>query len=211
MRIVCLPVMSIPGLIVNVYFYYDEDTKSGIVIDPGGEPERICRFIADNELKIEGILFTHGHFDHLLAVNAVKEATSAPVACHSADGDMLRSPKPNFFDDFSQDTGIEPDILFRDGDVFEFGGHKMNVIHTPGHSPGGVSYYAKESAALFSGDTLFYDSVGRTDFPGGSSATLTASIKDKLFTLPDDTAVYPGHGESTSIGYEKANNPFVRF
>jgi len=195
----------------NVYFYYDDETKVGVVIDPGGESKRLCRFIDDNGLKIEGILLTHGHFDHILAVNAVKGATSAPVACHSAEEIMLRSSKQNFFREAVKDTGVEADILLNDGDVFEFGGHKIKVIHTPGHTAGGVSYYAEECSALFSGDTLFYDSVGRTDLQGGNNAALCSSIKDKLFILPDDTVVYPGHGESTTIGHEKMHNPFVRF
>ena len=207
MKLVCLPVTAMQE---NVYFYYDGDTKTGIVIDPGGEPNRLCRFIADNGLKIEGILLTHGHFDHILAVGEVKEATGAPVACHAAEDGMLRSARLNYSADVRKDKEIEADILFNDGDVFEFGGHKIKVIHTPGHTPGGVSYYAGESGFLFSGDTLFYDSVGRTDLAGGDTATLKSSIKDKLFTLPEETAVYPGHGDSTTIAHEKANNPFVR-
>jgi glyoxylase-like metal-dependent hydrolase (beta-lactamase superfamily II) len=207
MKIVCLPVTAMQE---NAYFYYDEETKAGIVIDPGGEPQRLCRFIEDNSLKIVGILLTHGHFDHILAVSAIKAVTAAPVACHADEAAMLRSAKLNFSSEVGRETGIEPDILFNDGDIFEFGGHKINVIHTPGHTIGGVSYYCEESSAVFSGDTLFYDSVGRTDFPGGSSSLLTSSIKDKLFSLPDDTIVYPGHGDSTTIRHEKANNPFVR-
>ena len=207
MKIVCLPVTSMQE---NVYFYYDNETKVGVVIDPGGEPKRLCRFIADNGLKIEGILLTHGHFDHILAVNAVREVTSAPVGCHSDEEITLRSAKRSFFGEVGRDTAIEADILFDDGDVFEFGGHKIKVIHTPGHTAGGVSYYAEESSSLFSGDTLFYDSVGRTDLYGGNDAALRSSIKNKLFLLPDDTAVYPGHGESTTIGHEKAHNLFVR-
>lgn len=202
MKIICLPVTVMQE---NVYFYYDDETKSGVVIDPGGESNRLCQFITERGLKIEGILLTHSHFDHVLAVHALKEATSAPIVCHTDEAAMLRSVQLGYA------GNIEADLLLNDNDVFTFDGHKIQLIHTPGHTPGGASYYAEESAALFSGDTLFYDSVGRTDFPGGDHDALRSSIRDKLFALPDDTAVYPGHGESTSIGYEKLNNPFVRF
>ena len=137
MRIACLPVTSMQE---NVYFYYDSNTKAGIVIDPGGEPDRLCRFIADNELRIEGILLTHGHFDHILAVGAVKEATSAPVACHADESVMLSSMEQNFSSIVRRNTELKADILFNDGDVFEFEGHKIKVLHTPGHTRGGVSY-----------------------------------------------------------------------
>lgn len=211
MRTVCLPVTMMRE---NTYFYYDENTKEGVILDPGGEVKKLIAFIEENGLKISGILLTHGHFDHMQAVSKIKEATSARVFAHKDEAPILKNPDLNMsLSMLGRKIEIEPDVVLEDGESVEFGEnnkHCLRVLHTPGHTAGGVSYYAEECGAVFAGDTLFYESVGRTDFEGGDAERLLSSIREKLFTLPDNTIVHSGHGQSTSIAHEKRFNPFVK-
>lgn len=193
----------------NCYIIHDEKTKAAAVIDPGGDFPELKNYIQANGLKVTYIIITHGHGDHIGALKELADYTGAPVCIHSGDQEMLRSSRMNY----SAEMGYAPvemsaDRLLKDGDVLELGAVKLEIIHTPGHSPGGICIYAEGS--LFSGDTLFACSIGRTDLSGGSYDELIASIKNKLLLLPDDTAVYPGHGPSSTILIEKKRNPFLK-
>lgn len=195
----------------NCYIVGSEDTKEGLIIDPGADADTILANVAEMGLDIKLIVITHSHIDHVGALARVKEATGATFAMHKDEGDgkimqgiarMLGSlmggsvgPMPN------------PDRLLEDGDTIEVGDIELAVLHTPGHSPGGISLYGH--GALFSGDTLFNFGIGRTDFPGCSHNVLIESIRTKLMTLPDETVVFPGHGPRTTIGNERRYNPFL--
>jgi glyoxylase-like metal-dependent hydrolase (beta-lactamase superfamily II) len=193
----------------NCYLAYDKDTKEGIVIDPGGSPELIGKAIDQLGIQVKAIIDTHGHWDHIGANRAVKEKTGAPVYIHGADQDYLADPKFNMSSMMGTQTTTDPaEGLLNEGDLIRFGSCSLKVIHTPGHTPGGISLYGHD--VVFCGDTLFYRSIGRTDLPGGNYQQLNDSIRDKLFSLPDDTLVCPGHGIMSRIGDEKNGNPFVR-
>jgi hydroxyacylglutathione hydrolase len=203
-----LEILSVGELETNCYILGDEQTKEGIVIDPGGDFELIFKTLQSQKLKTKYIILTHGHIDHILALPKKKEKTGAKVLIHSKDKEMLTSSARNL----SIGLGLnficsEADILLEDGSVIDCGTINLKVLHTPGHSPGGISLLSDE--AVFTGDTLFNHSIGRTDFPGCSFEVLIQSIKKKLLTLPDETVVYPGHGPSTTIGEERRFNPFL--
>ncbi|KPL04612.1 MAG: MBL fold metallo-hydrolase [candidate division Zixibacteria bacterium SM23_73_2] len=203
-----LKILSVGELDTNCYILGDEQTKEGAVIDPGGDFDLIAENIEKLNLKIRYIILTHGHVDHVQALTLLKEKTKAKVLIHSEDASILNDPMFNL----SQFTGGEgsfadPDLLLKDGDTVEFGKIKLDVIHTPGHTPGSISLYTDN--VLFTGDTLFCEGVGRTDLPGASWEKLLNSIKQKLFIKPDVTEVLPGHGPSTTIGWEKENNPWI--
>lgn len=193
----------------NCYILYDENTKEASVIDPGGDFPEIKSFIEANGLKVKYIIITHGHGDHIGALRELKAYTGAAVCIHREDNEMLKNSRMNLTAEMGyQAVEMSADRLLEDGDIMELGGTKLNVIHTPGHSRGGICIYC--DGKLFSGDTLFACSIGRTDLPGGSMDEIIASIKDKLLTLPEDTAVYPGHGTSSTILIEKKRNPFLK-
>ena len=190
-------------LSVNCYVVSDETTKRALIVDPGSAPEFIQKAIDKMEVKPEGILLTHAHVDHISAAGEIADALNIRrVYLHPDDKLIYYSPS-NTVGGYIPAAEDLPDTIWPPNDP------RMQVIPCPGHSPGGSSYYFPELATLFSGDTLFYESVGRTDLPGGNQDELIDSIRDKLFTLPDDTHVIPGHGPGTSIGYEKKNNPYV--
>jgi len=193
----------------NCYILGCENTKEAVVIDPGDDGDQILVALAKSALKVKYLINTHGHFDHVGANKAMKEATKASIGIHPDDAPMLMelSKSASMFG-MSAENSPPPDILLNHGDQLSFGDITLEVIHTPGHSKGGICLYTK--GHLFAGDTLFKSSIGRTDLPGGNYDTLIASIRTKLFTLPDDTIVYTGHGPETSIGYEKRMNPFLR-
>lgn len=177
----------------NCYIIGCKKTLQGAVIDPGDEVLRIMKEISESALKISAILLTHGHFDHTGGARELKRITGAPVLIHPADAPALEFP---------------PDSPLHEGQRIEVGTFTLSVIHTPGHSPGGVCFLAP--GAVFTGDTLFAGSIGRTDFPGGDYAGLIHGVTEKIFPLGDDLRVYPGHGPHTSIGQEKRFNPFFR-
>ncbi len=195
---------------VNCWFLVNEDTKEALVFDPGDEAERILDYVNQKGWKVSAILLTHGHSDHIAAVNELRQKTKASVYAYEAEKEMLLDMRLNMSDTMtSGGVTVEPDKLLHDGQDLTLSGIQLKVIHTPGHTPGGCCFYCEEAGCLFAGDTLFQGSVGRSDFPGGSMGALIRSIKEKLFVLPDTTTVYPGHGGETTIAYEKAHNPFV--
>lgn len=192
----------------NCYLAYDDKSKVGVIIDPGDEADRIIQAVDKYGITPKFVLLTHGHGDHVGAVNDVLTKYAVPFYAGKGEEALLSSAEKNM----SAAVGIpvicrEPDRLLGNGDSITFGGETLTVIETPGHSPGGVCYVSGD--ILFCGDTLFYGSVGRTDFPGCSHEKLISSIVDKLMVLPDDTVCYPGHGPATTIGFERKNNPFL--
>lgn len=196
-------------LAANCYIVADETAKEAAVIDPGGEGNDIAAICTQRGFRVKYIINTHGHADHILGNAALKAATGAELLVHADDAAMLTSPHLSLATYVGQQTAlIPPDRTVTDGEKLQVGGLTMTIIHTPGHTPGGISIAAEN--CLFTGDTLFAESIGRTDFPGGSYNQLLQSIKTKLFTYPDETIVYPGHGPSTTIKGEKTNNPFLQ-
>lgn len=190
----------------NTHFYIDDESLHGFLIDPGAEAERLLQIIAEKNFVIEKILLTHGHFDHIGAVNEIQDKLKIPVFAHELGKDYLFNPEKNL--SLFTDTEIKlGEINFlADGDLIcleknpEF---NLQLIHTPGHTTDGATFYGKKNSLAFVGDTIFKGSFGRTDFPGGSFEILMQSIKTKIFALPDETILYTGHGENTSVGYEK--------
>ncbi len=195
----------------NCYLIGDEATNEGAVIDPGDEAQRIIQVVKESGLTIKYVIATHGHFDHTGAVKQVKQELDCDFLLHINDLMFVRRSKKSALDwGIMIDQVPDPDRNLEDGDILKLGTLELKIIYTPGHSPGGICVYVQSENIVFSGDTLFNGSVGRTDFDGGSMEELLKSIKEKLYTLPDDTVVYTGHGEETSIGNEKRQNMFVR-
>ncbi|MBE0645305.1 MAG: MBL fold metallo-hydrolase [Bacteroidetes bacterium] len=192
------------------YLVADEASREVLIIDvPMQSRERMKRWISDHAFTAVGIILTHGHFDHVGDVAALARDLSVPVHIHPLDAPMLEQPASLFPDLARLVEGMRADALLEAGEVLECGRLRLRIIHAPGHTPGHVVLYEMREGVLFSGDVLFHSSVGRTDLPGGDYETLMQSITKKLFTLPEDTVVYPGHGESTTIGFERAHNPYV--
>ena len=202
--------MSLGMLGTNCYLGIRKDTLDTLIFDPGAEGDRLIRYIEREGLHPAAILLTHGHYDHIMAVRDLKEKYNLPVYAHEAEQEVLENPAFNLSTMFGSPVHMKADHPVTDGQMLEIAGVKIQVLHTPGHTPGGVSYYIDEATILISGDTLFADSVGRTDFPMGSMHTLVRSVREKLFVLEDDVSVLPGHGPETTIGWEKKNNPFVQ-
>ncbi len=201
--------MPVGPLQANCYIVGCPETRQAVVIDPGGDGDRILAKVAAEQLTITGIVNTHGHFDHVGANKHIKSATDVDLMIHSLDAPMLKHMAQSAAAwGLSAEQSPEPDRLLEDGDTVSCGTIDFKVLHTPGHSPGGISLYAGK--AVFVGDTLFAGSIGRTDLPGGSFDTLISSIQTKLFSLPDDVVVYAGHMNTSTIGREKRTNPFCR-
>jgi glyoxylase-like metal-dependent hydrolase (beta-lactamase superfamily II) len=192
----------------NCFIVGCENTREAVVIDPGDEADRILRELASEKLTVKHIINTHGHFDHVGANKPLKTATGADISIHAADAPMLDqlAASASAFGLACEDSP-PPDRMLDEGDQVTFGELALKVLHTPGHTPGGISLYS--NGCVFVGDTLFAGSIGRTDFPGGNYDTLIASIHDKLFPLGDDVRVFTGHGPETSIGSERRYNPFA--
>ena len=194
----------------NAYLYFDADTKQGALIDPGtgGNHKSILNAVEKHGIIVEIILLTHGHFDHAKNAHNIKQALNIPLICaHTDETHVLADQSMNCSALFGSPFTSTADKLLSHGDVIEVGRGKLTVIHTPGHTSGSVCFYDVENKWLFSGDTLFRNTVGRTDFPTGNNAALIHSIRESLFKLPDDVTVYPGHQSHTSIGHEKRHNP----
>jgi len=200
--------LPVGPIMANCFIVGCQETMQAAVIDPGDEADKILQSVADANLEVKTIINTHGHFDHVSANKGINAATNAPILIHALDTPMLEQISASAANwGLSAENSPAPDRTLNDGDTIVFGTITLNVLHTPGHTPGGVSLFT--AGHVFVGDTLFAGSIGRTDFPGGDFATLKSSIQDKLFTLGDDVRVYTGHGSETTIGHEKQHNPFV--
>ena len=199
------------GLVrTNCYIVYTEDTKKAVIIDPAADSRRIMEEVSGLGVTPEAILLTHGHFDHMLAAESLRNGYQIPVCVHKADVELLQHPELNCSEAFlHMSYSLAADEELEDGQSLRFLDGALTVISTPGHTEGSCCYYAKKENILFSGDTLFQGSVGRTDLPTGRAAQLVASIREKLFVLPEDTLVLSGHGDQTAIGEEKQYNPYV--
>ena len=193
----------------NCYIAKNKETGEALIIDPADSPSKIELKVNAMGARPVAVLLTHGHFDHIMGVEAVREKYQIPVYACRQEEEMLREPSVNMTDQMGKSCSIRPDVFLDDLQVFEAAGFSIQMIHTPGHTKGSCCYYLTEEGVLFSGDTLFCGSVGRTDFPGGSASQIRDSLHRLLAALPDDTSVYPGHDTSTTIGYEKRYNPFV--
>ena len=207
-----MQVYNIPtgALGTNTYLVYDDDSMAGFIVDPGGYASGIADKIKEMGIDLQYIMLTHGHADHIMGVEGFREAfPEVKVIANTNEKEMLGDVSFNMSAQFGQPTEIDADIYVDDEDEMEVGGLKLKFFFTPGHSPGGMCIYIPEENTLFSGDTLFCASIGRTDFPGCSFEALKKAIHEKLWPLPDETSVFPGHMQPTSIGYERENNPFV--
>ena len=193
----------------NVYLAVNTETKEAIFIDPADDAGRLEKDIEVLGVKPMGILLTHGHFDHIGAAKELAEHYGIPIGAGSEETEVLADPCINMSGQFTEPFGITADCLYADGEIFFLAGFRIRVIHTPGHTKGGVCYYLPEEGVLFSGDTLFCGTIGRTDLPTGSMSALVRSVRGLLADLPDETAVYPGHSSDTTIAYEKEYNSFV--
>ena len=203
--------LRVGPLEVNCYILATEK-ENAIVIDPGASPEKILRYLSFNNLKAKYILNTHGHIDHIGSNAAIKSGTEADLMIHKADAFMLTDVQDSYIAGLlNAQPSPAADSTFDDGDTIELDEIKLKVIHTPGHTLGGVCFHMDN--ALFTGDTLFVGGIGRTDFPYSDHQTLINSIKNRIFTLPDDTIIYPGHHygytPTSTIGREKVENPFL--
>lgn len=207
MQITCMPSGALG---VNTYLAVDDETKKGFIVDPGGYNPNLTKKVIEEGIDILYIILTHGHADHICGVNAhLKDFVDAKVVADAEEKRMLSDPDFNMSTAFGTPDTVDADIWVKDGDELTVGNSTLKFFHTPGHSPGGMCIYSEKDNVLFSGDTLFRQSVGRTDFPGCSFNELSLSIHNKLFVLPENTNVFPGHMGPTTIEFEKRNNPFV--
>jgi hydroxyacylglutathione hydrolase len=193
----------------NCYVVGCEETQQGVVIDPGGHPKRILTTLEESGLTIRYVLNTHCHFDHMGANAEIVAATGAPLALHAAELPMLQARGGASLFGVRVKESPLPDMELEDGQVLEVGSLRFQVLYTPGHSPGGLTFYLEEEGAAFDGDVLFQMGIGRHDLPGGDFKTLMHSIRKILLALPDETVLYPGHGPQTTVGQEKRSNPWI--
>ena len=201
--------MVLGPVYTNCYFVKNKETKELLIIDPADSPKRIFQKVEDMGAKPVGILLTHGHFDHILAAEEIKKKYNIPIYACAKEEKTLQDPRINLTAFHTSSYTLKADVYLTDLQVVELAGFSVQMIETPGHTLGSCCYYLKDEGVLFSGDTVFCGSVGRTDFPEGSTAAIVNSLHRLLEALPDDTEVYPGHDTSTTIGYEKRYNPFV--
>lgn len=218
----------------NCYIISNPQNKEAIVIDPAADADKINQYLKSNDLVCKGILLTHGHFDHIMAGDELRELTGVKIYAHEKELRMLRDPKLNVSTFTGREYQLEPDVLLKDGQNLELAGLRVKVIHTPGHTGGGVCYHiilrqedylrqedsspesieegdieVQQPAVLISGDTLFYEDIGRSDLPTGNHRQLVESIVNQLMILEEDLNVYPGHGNPTTIGHERDYNPYL--
>ena len=189
----------------NCYIVINEETKEAIVIDPAHRPKQLLEYIKEKGLKVKGILLTHGHFDHIMGIDDFLKIDDIPVYVHEADKETMEDPSLNLSGNYC----FKDSVYLKDGEILCLAGMEFRVIHTPGHTPGCACYYLESDKILFSGDTLFEMSVGRTDFPNSSTKDLIRSVRERLFVLPDEVLVLPGHMGETTIGYEKIHNVYI--
>lgn len=201
--------LEVGPLGVNCFVLGCETTREGVVIDPGGDVERIAGIVKRHNLKIRYIINTHGHFDHVGGNSQAVRLFAAPLLIHESDAPMLgRAAEVARMYGMQGENSPAADAFLTGNQQVVFGTHTIKVLHTPGHTQGGCCLYLEAEKKIITGDTLFADSIGRTDLPGGSHQQLLASIRTSLFTLPDDVTAYPGHGPHTTIGHEKRHNPY---
>lgn len=193
----------------NCYFAYKEGSNQAVLIDPADSGDKLVSKLKDNGLEVVAILLTHGHFDHIFGVKKAVKESGAKVYAMQEEEKLLANEKLNCSISVGRIETIIPDVFLRDNEEVTLAGITFKVLHTPGHTAGSACYYIEEDKILISGDTLFCESVGRSDLPTGSTGTLIRSINEKLMVLPDDVRVYPGHGGTTTIGDERENNPFL--
>ena len=195
--------MVVGPVCTNCYIVRRSESNKAVIVDPGEDFQKIKGYIENDKLEPIGILLTHGHFDHIGAVDNIRELYGIKVYAHEEEKDVLTSDA-NVSSMMGMRLSVEADEYVRNKETLNIGGVKYEVIHTPGHTKGGCCYYVADAKVLFSGDTMFCQSYGRTDFPTGSYSQLMRSITDKLLKLDDDVTVYPGHNEETKIGYERS-------
>lgn len=193
----------------NCYFAINEDTREMLIVDPGDSALLLAEKIKEQDLKPQAILLTHGHFDHAMAAEELAGLFSIKIYAHGMEKETLKQSGLNASGMIGRRDSYHADVFVKDGEYLELAGMELKVLYTPGHTEGGCCYYMEKEQVLFSGDTLFCQSVGRTDFPRGSMSQLIRSIREKLLPLPDEVKVYPGHMGPTTIGMERAYNPFI--
>lgn len=193
----------------NCYFLYREDTKECLIIDPGYEADKIEAYVQKKQLHVAGILLTHGHFDHITAADEVRKKFQTKIYASGKEKELMADPRMNVSVMMGESVSLKADVWLEDGQEQEMLGETMRCILTPGHTGGGMCFYFPRACMLFSGDTLFQESVGRTDFPTGSSRELIRSVREKLLVLPEAVRVYPGHGLMTTIRDEQMFNPYA--
>lgn len=194
----------------NCYIVSNIATKEAFVVDIAGKSTPMAEYIKEEGLRIKALFLTHGHFDHIMGIDWFTALFPVPVYAFEEERKLLEDAGLNASSSYGSAYTYKQAQYIKDNEERSVAGVKIHVLYTPGHTIGGCCYYLPEEEVLFSGDTLFKESIGRTDLPTGSSGKLVRSVKERLFVLPDETAVFPGHMETTTIGYEKAYNPFVR-
>lgn len=193
----------------NCYVVSNEETSECFLVDPGAYSDKVIAYIREHELKPQAILLTHGHFDHIMGLDGVLREFPIPVYAQEEEEILLKDASYNASVSYGPAYTFSGASYIKDGQILELAGMTIRAIHTPGHTIGGCCYYIESEHVLFSGDTLFHDSVGRTDFPTGSQSQFVRSIREKLLGLPEETVVCPGHMSETTIGHEKKYNPFL--
>ena len=193
----------------NCYLLINEKTKEAVIVDPASCPDYMMNYIKTEEIKLKAVLLTHAHFDHIMGIEDFLKAFDVPVYVGREEQPLLADDRLNASSMYGYHCVYTGAKALEDGQIVECAGTEIHVIHTPGHTVGGCCYYLPEDEALFCGDTLFCGSIGRTDLPTGSSRDLAHSIREKLMILPDETKLYPGHMDESTIGYEKEINPFI--
>ena len=193
----------------NVYFLTHKSSKETVIVDPGAQASALIQFVNQYELKLKAILLTHGHEDHFRAAQDIKNAFSVPVYCHEEEKEILMDPARNCSAGMGAPCSLTPDILLKDSQELTLAHLHLRVLHTPGHTKGSCCYWLPDQAVLISGDTLFHGSYGRTDLPTGNDAQMLQSLRRLLRELPEETAVYPGHMDRTSIAFERRFNPLA--
>lgn len=203
-------ITSVGAIRTNCYIVKGKDNHA-VIIDPGADAEAILAKVHEMNVVVDGILLTHGHFDHIMAVNDIRNATRAKVYASKAEKNLLGAPELNCtLMGAGVALGIVADVLLEDQEIFEAAGIPFQLLLTPGHTAGSACYYAMENDMLFCGDTVFLESVGRTDLPTGNGSAIISSLNDIILMLPNDVRLLPGHGPETSVLYEKNNNPYAR-